>query len=70
MIYMYLKIYVVLYADDTVILAESSDDLQIALDMYATYCRQWKLEINHDKTKVMVFARGAVNYIFLSTGCN
>ena len=72
MIYMYLKLFVLLYADDTVILAESSDDLQIALDMYASYCRQWKLEINNDKTKVIVFARGrAVTYIFfLSTGCN
>ena len=69
MIYMYLKIFVLLYADDTVILAESSDDLQIALDMYASYCRRWKLEINNDKTKVMVFARGrAVNYIFSING--
>ena len=69
MIYMYLKIFVLLYADYTVILAESSDDLQIALDMYASYCRQWKLEINNDKTKVMVFARGrAVNYIFSING--
>ena len=69
MIYMYLKIFALLYADDTVILAESSDDFQIALDMYASYCRQWKLEINNDKTKVMVFARGrAVDYMFSING--
>ena len=68
MIYMNLKIFVLLYADDTVILAESSDDLQIGLDMYSSYCRicrQWKLEINYDKTKIMVFARGrTANFIF------
>ena len=58
MIYMSLKIFVLLYADDTVILAESSDDLQIGLDMYSSYCKQLKLEINNDKTKIMVFARG------------
>ena len=37
---------------------ESSDDLQIGLDMYSSYCRQWKLEIHNDKTEIMVFARG------------
>ena len=69
MIYMYLKIFVLLYADDTVILAESSDDLQIGLDMYSSYCRQWKLDINYDKTKIMVFARGrTANFIFTING--
>ena len=69
MIYMYLKILVLLYADDTVILAESSDDLQIGLDMYSSYCRQWKLKINYDTTKIMVFARGrTANFIFTING--
>ena len=69
MIYMYLKIFVLLYADDTVIVAESSDDLQIGLDMCSSYCRQWKLEINYDKTKIMVFSRGrTANFIFTING--
>ena len=54
-IFNYLKIFVLLYADDTVILSESSSDLQEALDLYASYCRIWKLEINNTKTKVVVF---------------
>ena len=58
MINMSLKIFVLLYDDDTVIFAESCDDLQIGLNMYSSYCRQLKLEINNDKTKIMVFARG------------
>ena len=69
MIYMYLKIFVLLYADDTVILSESSDDLQIALNMYAAYCKEWKLEINNDKTKVMVFTKERnINYTFTING--
>ena len=68
-IYMYLKIVVLLYADDTLILEESSDDLQIGLDMYSSYSRQWKLETNNDKTENMVFARGrTADYNFTING--
>ena len=41
-----LKLFVMLYADDTVILAETADDLQNALTQYALYCDTWKLHIN------------------------
>ena len=51
------------------ILAESSDNLQIGLDMYSSYFRRWKQEINNDKIKVMVFARcRRANYIFTING--
>ena len=56
-IFNYLKIFL-LYADDTVILSESSSELQEALDFYASYCRIWKLKINNTKTKVVVFFQG------------
>ena len=36
--YAFFKLFVLLYADDTVILAESASDLQNALDTYALYC--------------------------------
>ena len=36
--HVFLKLFVVLYADDTVILAETADDLQNALNIYALYC--------------------------------
>ena len=56
----YLKLYVLLYADDTVILAESPRELQLALDAMDQYCTLWQLKINVSKTKVLVFSRGYV----------
>ena len=64
-IFIFLKLFVLLYADDTVILANSPNELQTAIDLYSTYCKLWKLEINCNKTKVMVIARGrAPIYLF------
>ena len=55
-IFVFWKVFVLLYADDTVILSESSTDLQNALDMYASYCKILKLETNSSKTKVLIFS--------------
>ena len=54
----YLKLYVLLYADATVILAESPSKLKLALDAMDQYCTLWKLKIN--VSKVLVFYRGYV----------
>ena len=51
-----LKLYVLLYADDTIIMAESPKELQLALNALSEYCQTWKLNINIDKTKIMRFA--------------
>ena len=68
-LFAFLKLFDFLYADDTVILAESFADLQSALDTYASYCKTWKLEINGSKTKVMIFSKGRVpNYDFIIDG--
>ena len=56
----HLKLYVLLYADDTVILVENPRELQLALDAIDQYCTLWKLKINVSKTKVLVFSRGYV----------
>ena len=56
----YLKLYVLLHADDTVILAESPKELQLALDAMNQYCTLWKPKINVPKTKVLIFSRGYV----------
>ena len=56
----YLKLYVLLYADDTIILAESASDLQIALSSLHDYCVRWDLKINISKTNVVIFSRGKV----------
>ena len=46
-----------LYTDDTVILAESANELQLALDALQDYCRIWKLKINVDKSKIIRFSK-------------
>ena len=51
----FLKLFVLLYADDTVIFAENATELQIALNAMFQYCNLWKLKVNSNKTKVVVF---------------
>ena len=52
------KLCVLLYADDTVIMAESEVDLQRALDALAEYCNLWDLTVNLEKTNVVIFSQG------------
>jgi hypothetical protein len=52
-----LKILVLLYADDTAMLASSEAGLQKCLDSLADYCDTWKLKVNVDKTKIVIFSR-------------
>jgi competence CoiA-like predicted nuclease len=40
------------------LLAETANDLQTQLDAFYEYCNLWKLKVNADKTKVMVFGNG------------
>ena len=49
------KMLVLLYADDTVIFATSEENLVSVLNTFYSYCCQWKLDINYDKTKFIVF---------------
>ncbi len=53
----FLYLFLLLYADDTIVLAECPEDLQRALDILKTYCEFWGLDINVRKTKVMIFSR-------------
>ena len=45
------KIFVILYADDTVVLAESEEGMQNVLDIFQLYCKQWKLEVSKRKSR-------------------
>lgn len=54
----YFKLLILLYADDTVLFSDNSDDLQHALNIFEEYCNSWKLKINISKTKIVVFGRG------------
>ena len=47
-----------MYADYVVILAESEDELQTCLNKLSSFCDEWKLSINPNKTKCMVFNHG------------
>jgi hypothetical protein len=53
----FIELIVILYADDTVILADSVEGMQNALDIFQTYCEFCKLEINIAKTKIMIFSK-------------
>ena len=55
-----LKVFALLYADDTVVLSENAKYLQLALDSVHEYCTLYNLTVNTSKTKIMVFSRGKV----------
>lgn len=55
---MYFKLFVFLYADDTALLADSAQDLQQALNAFQLYCKTWKLRVNINKTKIVIFGKG------------
>ena len=40
-LYEYIKMYIILFADDTVILAESPTEIQMSLDAMQSYCNIW-----------------------------
>ena len=39
-------------------MAESAGDLQYALNEFSIYCTQWKLNVNVEKTKILIFSKG------------
>ena len=41
----YVKIFVMLYADHTILLAESAEDLQVQLNAFGEYCDNWKIMV-------------------------
>ena len=52
-----LKIFVIMYADDTVLLSNSAKGLQKLLDSFSAYCKHWKLTVNVTKTNILVFGK-------------
>ena len=53
----YFKLYLLIYADVIVVLAESQEQLQAALNSMYLYCQTWNLEDNSTKTKVVIFTK-------------
>jgi hypothetical protein len=56
-----LMIFLVCFADDSVLLSETAEGLQNLLNSFETYCIQWKLKVNVQKTKIVVFKKGGRN---------
>jgi hypothetical protein len=59
-----MKLFLLLYADDTVIFAESQQELQQILKLFEHYCNIWKLKVNIWKTKIVVFSKKKSNQNF------
>jgi hypothetical protein len=52
---------IILYTDDKVLMSNTKEDLQYQFDCLLRYCQEWKLEVNIDKTKIMVFSKGRLS---------
>ena len=55
------KLNCLIYADDLLLLSESEKGLQSCLNSLQSYCDSWKLKVNIDKTKVMIFSSGKLD---------
>lgn len=53
-----MKLFILFYADDTVILSETPSDNQHVLKEFFVYCETWKLHVNVKKTKIVIFSKG------------
>ena len=49
------KVSILLYADDIILLASSEEKLQEMLNKLHSWCTKWRLSVNADKTKVLHF---------------
>lgn len=54
----FLEIFILLFADDVVLLSYSPIGLQSQLNALKNCCERLKLSVNKDKTKIMVFRKG------------
>ena len=56
----FFTLFTLLYADDTIVLAENENDMQNALTSVKNYCDTWKMTVNARKTKIVIFSRGKI----------
>ena len=55
---------VLLYADDLALVATSPEGLQAQLDLLHAYAAKWKLTVNIDKRKAVVFRQSSINQVY------
>ena len=53
-----INIFLLMFADDAVLLSETKEGLQDLLKELENYCKRWNLTVNIEKTKVMIFRKG------------
>jgi hypothetical protein len=61
-LYTNIVLFVLLYADDTALFADNYDDMQNLLNIFDSYCKTWKLNVNCKKTKVLIFSGNKKDY--------
>ena len=55
-----MKVSILLYADDIVLIASEEESLQKMLDFVAEWYRKWRMSVNSDKTQVVHFRQHCV----------
>ena len=60
------KLVLLFYADDLVMFSDTPEGLQLQIDNLFTYCNRWKLTLNTDKSRIVVFKKGnrPLNFIW------
>ena len=53
-----LQLYLLLFADDAVLVSETPEGLQRSLDSLKEYCDKWNLTVNIEKTKIVIYRKG------------
>ena len=53
-----ITIITLVYADDLLLMSDSTEDLQLDIDILYDYCTRWKLNINIEKSAVVIFRKG------------
>ena len=54
------RLFLLLYADDITIFTDNVDWVRQGLDLLKQYCERWRLTVNTEKTKIMVFRKGGL----------
>ena len=62
-----MRLYILLYADDIVLLADSETDLQSLLYLTEAWCKKWRLEINLSKTNIMHVLKMNLSWVYKTT---
>ena len=55
-----IEIFLLMYADDIVILGDTVMELQRKIIVLEKFCEKWEMEVNLTKTKVIIFRNGGV----------